>query len=299
MKIGMIGLGRMGFNMTLRLVRAGHTVVAYNLTRPPVDEAKAQGALPAYTLEELVAKLEPPRTLWAMIPAGAPVDEVIDQLTPRLAPGDLFVDGGNSNYKDSQRRAARLATAKLAFVDAGVSGGIWGLANGYCMMLGGDAAAIARLKPALDALAPPDGWLHAGPSGAGHYAKMIHNGIEYGMMQSYAEGFEILAASDFDYDLARLAHLWNQGSVVRSWLLELAERAFTADPHLEHIRGWVEDSGEGRWTVQEAIDRSVPAPVLALALLSRFRSRQEDSFRDRVVAALRAEFGGHAVKEKA
>ena len=299
MKIGMIGLGRMGFNMTLRLVRAGHAVVGYNLTRPPVDEAKAQGALPAYTLEELVAKLEPPRTLWAMIPAGAPVDEVIDQLTPRLAPGDLFVDGGNSNYKDSQRRAARLATAKLAFVDAGVSGGIWGLANGYCMMLGGDAAAIARLKPALDALAPPDGWLHAGPSGAGHYAKMIHNGIEYGMMQSYAEGFEILAASDFDYDLARLAHLWNRGSVVRSWLLELAERAFTADPHLEHIRGWVEDSGEGRWTVQEAIDRSVPAPVLALALLSRFRSRQEDSFRDRVVAALRAEFGGHAVKEKA
>jgi 6-phosphogluconate dehydrogenase len=299
MKIGFVGLGRMGFNMTLRLVRAGHSVVGYDPMPPPVDEAKAQGAIPAHTLEELVAKLEPPRVVWAMIPAGPPVDGLLDRLMPLLGPGDLFVDGGNSNYQDSRRRHERLAQAQLGFVDAGVSGGIWGLANGYCMMLGGESAAIARLRPALDALAPPEGWLHAGPPGAGHFAKMIHNGIEYGMMQAYAEGFEILEASDYTYDLAKLAHLWNRGSVVRSWLLELAEDAFEKDPRLEKIRGWVEDSGEGRWTVMEAIDRSVPAPVLALALFSRFRSRQEDSFRDKVIAALRAEFGGHAVKEKA
>ena len=299
MKIGLVGLGRMGANMTLRLLRARHAVVGFDQTRAAVEAVGAQGAAPAFALEELVKALEPPRVVWAMIPSGAPVDDLIERLRPLLSRGDLIVDGGNSNYKDSKRRHDALAGAGIGFVDVGVSGGIWGLENGFCMMLGGEAEAVARLKPVLDALAPRDGWLHAGPSGAGHYAKMIHNGIEYGLMQSYAEGFELLQAGDYSYDLGKLAHLWNQGSVVRSWLLELAERAFEKDPGLEKIRGWVQDSGEGRWTVMEAIDRGVPAEVLAMALLSRFRSRQDDSFRDKVIAALRAEFGGHAVKEKA
>jgi 6-phosphogluconate dehydrogenase len=285
--------------MTTRLVRGGHRVVAWDRSDGPVKEAAAQGAKPAATLAELVQSLAAPRTVWIMIPSGAPVDATLEAMVPLLARGDLIVDGGNSNYKDSTRRAARLERDGILFADSGTSGGIWGLANGYCIMIGGSGEAIARLEPALDTLAPPEGWLHAGPSGAGHYAKMIHNGIEYGMMQAYAEGFEILAASDFDYDLGKLAHLWNRGSVVRSWLLELAERAFEKDPRLEKIRGWVEDSGEGRWTVLEALDRNVPAEVLTLALLARFRSRQEDSFRDRVVAALRNEFGGHAVRAKA
>jgi len=259
---------------------------------------RAQGATAAATLEELVQALEPPRVVWAMIPAGRPVDDLIDEIQLLLSPGDVFVDGGNSNYKDSRRRFAGLKGAAIGFVDAGVSGGIWGLENGFCMMLGGEPGPIAKLAPALDSLAPPEGWLHVGPPGAGHYAKMIHNGIEYGMMQSYAEGFELLKAGEYAYDLARVAQLWNRGSVVRSWLLELAGRAFEKDPGLEAIRGWVEDSGEGRWTVMEAIDRGVPAEVLTLALMSRFRSRQDDSFRDKVIAALRAEFGGHAVKDK-
>jgi 6-phosphogluconate dehydrogenase len=297
-EIGFVGLGRMGLNMTIRLLRAGHQVVCTDRAPAAYQEAARQGARPASTVEELVLGLTPPRAVWAMIPAGKPVDELIDTLQPRLARGDLIVDGGNSNYKDSVRRARRLREAGIAYVDAGTSGGIWGLEVGYCLMLGGETTAIARLAPVLDSLAPKDGWAHVGPPGAGHFAKMIHNGIEYGMMQSYAEGFELLTASDYEYDLARLANLWNHGSVVRSWLLELAERAFTADPGLTTIRGYVEDSGEGRWTVQEAIDRSVPAPVLALSLMSRFRSRQDDSFRDRVLAALRAQFGGHAVKEQ-
>jgi 6-phosphogluconate dehydrogenase len=288
----------MGSNMTLRLVRGGHRVVAYDRGPEAVEAAAAHGAVPARSLEAMVEALAPPRALWAMIPAGAPVDESIEGLLPRLARGDLLVDGGNSNYHDSRRRAARLAEHGIEFVDAGVSGGVWGLEVGYCMMLGGAAGAIARLKPALDTLAPPEGWLHVGESGAGHFSKMVHNGIEYGMMQSYAEGFELLQASEFGYDLAKLSHLWNRGSVVRSWLLELAERAFVQDPKLEHIKGWVEDSGEGRWTIQEAIDRRVPMPVLALALFSRFRSRQDDSFRDRVIASLRQQFGGHAVKAR-
>jgi 6-phosphogluconate dehydrogenase len=298
MEIGFIGLGRMGLNMTIRLLRGGHRVVGYNLSPGPIEEARKHGAIGAASLHQLVAALQPPRTLWAMIPAGTPVDELLDALRPLLARGDLVVDGGNSNYKDSVRRHQAMRAAGFGFVDAGTSGGIWGLENGYCLMVGGDDDAIARLRPALETLAPPDGWLHAGAAGAGHFAKMIHNGIEYGLMQSYAEGFEILKASDYDYDLARLSHLWNRGSVVRSWLLELAELAFAKDPGLERIRGYVEDSGEGRWTVQEAIDRNVPAPILTLALLSRLRSRQDDSFRDKVVAALRAEFGGHAVQTK-
>jgi len=298
MQIGLMGLGRMGYNMALRLLQGGHEVVAYNRSSGKVEEAARHGAKPAITLEALVAQLAAPRVVWLMIPAGPPVDAAIDHLLPLLARGDLLVDGGNSNWRDSQRRAERVSAAGLSFVDAGVSGGIWGLEVGYCTMLGGEVADIARLKPALDTLAPTEGWLHAGPAGAGHFSKMVHNGIEYGMMQAYAEGFEILKASDFDYDLEKLAHLWNRGSVVRSWLLELAERAFADDPGLEKIRGYVDDSGEGRWTVSEAIDRGVPAPVLALSLFRRFRSRQEDSFSDRVLAALRNQFGGHAVKER-
>ena len=298
MQLGMIGLGRMGLNMTVRLMRGGHEVAAYDRGAEAVAAAAKQGAKPAATPAELIRELAAPRMVWLMIPSGKPVDDTLDQLIPLLAKGDLVVDGGNSNFRDSQRRAARLAGAGLAFVDCGTSGGIWGLENGYCMMLGGDAASIARLKPALDTLAPPDGWRHVGPSGAGHYSKMVHNGIEYGLMQSYAEGFEILKTSGFDYDLAEIAQLWNRGGVVRSWLLELAADALARDPGLEKIRGWVEDSGEGRWTVEEAIRQSVPAELLTLALLNRFRSRQEDSFRDRVIAALRNEFGGHAVKER-
>ena len=298
MDIGFVGLGRMGLNMTIRLTRAGHRVVAWNRSADKVAEARAHGATGAASLAALVESLAVPRSIWAMIPAGKPVDDLLDALAPRLARGDLVVDGGNSNYKDSMRRAERMKAAGFESVDAGVSGGIWGLENGYCIMLGGESQMVARLRPALDSLAPRDGWRHVGGAGAGHFAKMIHNGIEYGMMQAYAEGFELLRASDYAYDLERIAHLWNQGSVVRSWLLELAERAFARDPGLEKIRGYVEDSGEGRWTVLEAIDRDVPAPVLALSLFARFRSRQDDSFRDRVIAALRSQFGGHAVKEK-
>jgi len=298
MDIGFVGLGRMGLNMTRRLLAGGHRVVAWNRSPDKVQMAARHGAVPAATLADLAAALAPPRAVWVMLPAGEATDAAIRALAPSLAKGDLVVDGGNSNFHDDRRRAAELAGAGLLYADAGTSGGIWGLQNGYCMMLGGPGEAIARLRPALDTLAPPEGWLHCGPAGAGHFAKMIHNGIEYGMMQAYAEGFEILEASDYEYDLAKLAHLWNQGSVVRSWLLELAERAFAKDPKLESIRGWVDDSGEGRWTVLEAIERNVPAEVLTLSLMRRFRSRQEDTFTDRVLAALRAEFGGHAVKER-
>ncbi|HVP37809.1 MAG TPA: decarboxylating 6-phosphogluconate dehydrogenase, partial [Candidatus Saccharimonadales bacterium] len=232
------------------------------------------------------------------VPAGPPVDQVLAELHPLLAPGDTVIDGGNSNYKDSVRRAAEAAGRGLGFLDAGTSGGVWGLQNGYCLMVGGEAAAYARHEPVFRTLAPPDGCLHVGPAGAGHYVKMIHNGIEYGMLQAYGEGFEILRAAPFRLDLGAVAHLWNQGSVVRSWLLELAERAFARDPALESVRGYVEDSGEGRWTVQEAMERDVPAPVLTLALQARLRSRQEESFGAKVIAALRNEFGGHAVRRK-
>jgi 6-phosphogluconate dehydrogenase len=298
MEIGMVGLGRMGLNMTLRLVRGGHRVVATARHAESIAEAERAGAAGARSVADLVPALTAPRAVWLMIPAGDPVDRVIAEISPRLTAGDVVIDGGNSNYRDSRRRAEALRPTGVNFVDAGTSGGIWGLELGYCLMVGGETTAVERLRPILDTLAPPEGWLHVGPAGAGHYAKMIHNGIEYGMMQSYAEGFELLKSSDYRYDLARLAHVWNRGSVVRSWLLELAEKALAADPELERIRGWVEDSGEGRWTVQEAVDRAVPAPVLALALMMRFQSRQEDSFRDRLLAALRAQFGGHAVKEK-
>ncbi len=296
--LGFIGLGRMGLAMTRRLIGGGHRVTAWDRSPDATAAAAAHGAEAAASLEALARALPAPRVVWAMIPAGDAVDATIEALRPLLARGDVFVDGGNSNSHDSKRRHAALAADGIAFVDAGVSGGVWGLERGYCVMAGGDDAAVARLAPALETLAPPGGWRHVGGPGAGHYAKMIHNGIEYGMMQSIAEGFELLHASDYDFDLGALAELWQQGSVVRSWLLELAGRALTKDPDMANVRGFVEDSGEGRWTVQEAIDRRIPAEVLTLALLTRFRSRQDDSFRDRVLAALRNEFGGHAVKPK-
>jgi len=297
MELGMVGLGRMGLNMTYRLLGGGHGVVANDRSPQPIAEAAQRGAKSAPSLAALVQTLAAPRVVWLMIPSGPPVDATLDTLVPLLSPGDIVVDGGNSNWRDSQRRGKSLAERRIAFVDCGTSGGVWGLENGYCMMLGGEADALRRLAPALDTLAPPEGWLHVGPSGAGHFSKMVHNGIEYGLMQSYAEGFELLKASPFGYDLQKLTHLWNRGSVVRSWLLELAELAFQRDAGLAHIKPYVDDSGEGRWTVQEAIDLSVPAPILTLSLQARFRSRQEESFSAKVAAALRNEFGGHAVKK--
>jgi 6-phosphogluconate dehydrogenase len=297
MELGMIGLGRMGANMSERLVRGGHRVVSYDQSAEAVRRAVDIGAVGARSLADFVEQLSLPRSIWLMVPSGDPVDQTIDELLPSLAKDDVIIDGGNSNYKDSIRRAEKLRAHGLHFIDAGTSGGIWGLKNGYCMMVGGEKAIVERLEPIFKTLAPPDGYLHVGPNGAGHFVKMIHNGIEYGMLQAYGEGFELLKASEFHLDLGRIAHLWNQGSVVRSWLLELAERAFEKDPQLSSIKGYVEDSGEGRWTVVEAIEKSVPAPVLMLSLFARFASRQEDSFSAKVIAALRNEFGGHAVKK--
>jgi 6-phosphogluconate dehydrogenase len=286
----------MGANMVRRLLLDQHQVVAYNRTAEKTREIMTEGVDGAFSLKELVGKLAAPRAVWVMVPAGDATEAMIDELLTLLEPGDTIVDGGNSNFHDSVRRHALAAEHKVNFVDAGVSGGIWGLQIGYCLMVGGEPEPVKRLEPLFRSLAPKDGYLHAGGPGAGHYVKMVHNGIEYGMMQSYAEGFEILHASDFTLDLAAIADLWNHGSVVRSWLLELAASAFSQDQDLAHLRGWVADSGEGRWTVQEAIDKDVPAPVITLSLLNRFRSRQDDSYQARVLAALRNEFGGHAVK---
>ncbi len=298
MRIGFIGLGRMGANMVRRLLRDGHEVVAYNRSPEKTREIATEGAEPAFDIAELVAALPAPRHVWIMVPAGAPTEAQIDELMEHLEPGDTIVDGGNTNFHDDTRRHARLAELGIRYVDAGVSGGIWGLQIGYCMMVGGDREAVEPLEPIFRSLAPEDGYLHVGGPGAGHYVKMVHNGIEYGLMQAYAEGFEIMHASDYDLDLAAIAGLWNHGSVVRSWLLELAERAFVADGQdLEGLKGWVADSGEGRWTVQEAIDRDVPAPVITLSLQARFRSRQDDSYGAKVLAALRNQFGGHEVRK--
>lgn len=300
MQIAMIGLGRMGANMARRLMGGGHDVVAWDRTRDKTDELVKEGATGAYSIEEVVAKLEKPRAVWIMLPAGDPVEETITQLKKFLDPGDIIIDGGNSYYKDDLRRARELETGGIAYVDAGVSGGIWGLELGYCTMVGGSRDKFDHLEPIFKTLAPDEGYLYCGPTGAGHFVKMIHNGIEYGMMQAYGEGFEILEASPYgpNLDYAEVAHLWNQGSVIRSWLLELAEVAFKNDARLEEITGHVDDSGEGRWTVQQAIDTAVPAPVITESLFARFRSRQDNSFSNRVLAALRREFGGHAVKKK-
>ena len=289
MQVGMVGLGRMGANMAERLRRGDHEVIGYD-RNPEVSEVRS--------LSELVDKLTVPRVVWVMVPSGDPTEQTIQELAGLLQKRDLIVDGGNSNFRDSMRRAGELEKRGLLFMDAGTSGGIWGLEAGYCLMVGGSDDAFRRVQPALKTLAPEDGYAHVGPAGAGHFTKMVHNGIEYAMLQSYAEGFEILEASQFDLDLHQLAALWNHGSVVRSWLLELAERAFAKDPKLSEIRGYVEDSGEGRWTVLEAINESVAAPTIAASLFARFVSRQEDAFAMKVIAALRNEFGGHAVKKQ-
>ena len=291
----MIGLGRMGANMTRRLVDAGHEVVTYDRDLTLVAKAADEGALGAASIEELVQALPTPRAVWLMVPSGVPTRSTIDAVAELLGPGDVIVDGGNSNYKDAQARSAKLAEQGIAFVDAGVSGGVWGLRNGYCLMVGGDHDAVRRLEPVFTDLAPPDGYAHVGPSGAGHYTKMIHNGIEYGLLQAYAEGFALLdAAEELDLDLRRIAALWNHGSVVRSWLLELTELALSNPEDFAGIKGVVADSGEGRWTVEEAVARSVAAPVITASLFARFASRDEDRFAARVVAALRNQFGGHS-----
>jgi 6-phosphogluconate dehydrogenase len=297
MRIGFVGLGRMGANMVRRLLRDGHEVVAYNRTPEKTKEIAGEGATAAFSIAELVEKLEKPRAVWIMVPAGDATEAQIEELLEHLEAGDTIIDGGNTNFHDDQRRQRDLAAKGINYVDAGTSGGIWGLQVGYCLMVGGEKAAVEPLEPIFRSLAPEGGYLHVGGPGAGHYVKMVHNGIEYGLMQAYAEGFEIMHASSYELDLAAISELWMQGSVVRSWLLELAGRAFRANgPNLDHLKGYVEDSGEGRWTVQEAIDHDVPAPVITLSLLTRFRSRQDDSYGAKVLAALRNEFGGHAVK---
>ena len=297
MQLGMVGLGRMGANMTTRLQQGGHTVVAYDRSADAIAKAQQDGAVGASSLQDLVQKLEgKPKVVWIMVPSGKPTDDTIDELSGLLSQGDVIVDGGNTNWKEGLAAYDRCKAKGVSLVDAGTSGGVWGLTEGYCLMVGGDDDAVKACEPAFLTLAPKDGYAHVGPPGAGHFSKMVHNGIEYGLMQAYGEGFEILRQSQFKYDLHQLSSIWRYGSVIRSWLLDLAVRAFEQDPDLSKIRGWVDDTGEGRWTVQAAIDESVPAPVITFALMSRFSSRQEESYSAKVVAALRNQFGGHAVK---
>jgi 6-phosphogluconate dehydrogenase len=293
-KIAMVGLGRMGGNMTKRLIDRGHEVVAFDRDPEAVKAAETDGAIAATSLQDVVDKLEPPRHVWIMVPSGNPTQATIADLAGLLHDGDTIIDGGNSNYRDAMRRSAELGPKGLQFVDAGVSGGVWGLKIGYCLMVGGDADTVKRLEPIFTALAPEDGYAYVGPSGAGHYTKMIHNGIEYGMLQAYAEGFALLeAAEEFNLDLHQVADLWRHGSVVRSWLLDLAELALQNSDEFHHIRGYVEDSGEGRWTVNEAVERAIAAPVITSALFARFQSRDDERMAARIVAALRNQFGGH------
>ena len=298
MQVGFVGLGKMGGNMVERLLGDSHRVVVYNRTAGKIQDAVKKGASGSGSLQEMVSKLQSPKVVWLMVPSGEPVDQNIADLIPLLGEGDIVVDGGNSYYKDTLRRHAALMVKGTNFLDCGTSGGIWGLKVGYCLMIGGEEEAFAAVEPIFKTLAPPDGYLHCGQSGAGHLVKMIHNGIEYGMMQALAEGFNILEASPYNLDLQKISHLWNQGSVVRSWLLELAELAFQKDPKLEKLEPFVSDSGEGRWTVLESIERDVPAPVITLSLQARLASRDKNSFAHRMLAALRNEFGGHAVKAK-
>ena len=300
MQIGFVGLGRMGGNMVHRILRdSDNTVVAFDPGAEAVKAAVGVGATAADSLEDLVSKLDKPRAVWLMVPAGAITQSSIETLMELLDEGDMIIDGGNSRWTESKAHAEAASAQGIEFVDVGTSGGVWGLEVGYCMMVGGGDEAVKRLSPILDLLAPPNGWSHMGPHGSGHYVKMVHNGIEYGLMEAYAEGFEILHASEYELDLHDIAQLWGQGSVVRSWLLELLERALEANGNdLPHIRGFVEDSGEGRWTVADAIEHDVPAPVITLSLLARFTSRQEESYSAKVIAALRNEFGGHAVKSE-
>lgn len=301
MEIAFVGLGRMGSNMARRLLRGGHRVVVGNRSPGPVEELAQEGAIAAFSWAEVVAQLQRPRSVWIMVPAGEPTESLVSQFADLLAPDDLLVDGGNSHYKDTLRRAEHLAARDLRFVDVGTSGGIWGRTEGYSMMVGGDPESVARIQPALETLAPQPnkGWGRVGPVGAGHFVKMVHNGIEYGLMQAYAEGFEILRANDdFSLDLGQIASIWRHGSVIRSWLLDLAAAALQTDPGLTTVKDWVADSGEGRWAVFEAIDQDVPAPAITLSLLMRLRSRQEESYAAKLVAALRGRFGGHAVLQR-
>ena len=300
MEIGMIGLGRMGSNMARRLLDGSHRVVVYDPIKEAIEALVAQGATGSVSINDLVGRLTPPRAIWLMVPSGEPTESTIDTVAAELSQGDVVIDGGNSNYKDSVRRASALLEKGIKFLDAGTSGGIWGLKEGYCLMVGGDIEAFHRMEPIFRTLAPSlqDGYGHVGPSGAGHFVKMVHNGIEYGLMQAYAEGFELMQAKrEFDLDLPQIAEIWRYGSVVRSWLLDLAAAALKEDPKLESIQPYVEDSGEGRWTVQESIDLAVPAPVMALSLQARFRSRQEQPYGAKLLAALRQQFGGHRVKK--
>jgi len=302
MHIGFIGLGKMGGNMALRLsvgspdgtVKGGHSVTGF-AKDPNPDLANVPGVRVVGTLEEMLADLPSPRVVWVMIPAGAPTESAITQLHEKLSAGDVVIDGGNSYYKDSKRRAEALAARGIGFLDIGTSGGIWGRSEGYCMMVGGGKEAVAIVRPVLDTLAPENGWAHVGPAGAGHFVKMIHNGIEYGLMEAYGEGFEILRKSEYALDLHQVADVWNRGSVIRSWLLELAERMLREDATLQTIQPYVEDSGEGRWTVAAAIEENVPAPVIAASLFARFESRDTENFSARFCAALRKQFGGHNV----
>jgi 6-phosphogluconate dehydrogenase len=300
MQIGMVGLGRMGMNMARRLLRGGHQVVAYNRSQDKVHRIAGEGAEGASSIDELVRKLRPPRVVLIMLPAGEVAERHIAQAATYLSEGDLLIDGGNSYYRDDARRSRELANLGVHYLDLGVSGGIWGLEAGYCTMVGGDRKDFERIEPLLRTLAPEKGYLYCGPSGAGHFVKMVHNGIEYALMEAYGEGFEILEASPYrdNLDYARVAGLWNRGSVVRSWLLELLESAFGRDPRLEKIAGYVEDSGEGRWTVHQAVDTGVDATAIAHALFKRFDSRKQELFSNKILAALRAEFGGHPVREK-
>ena len=299
MEIGMIGLGRMGGNMAQRLLIGGHRVVTYDRSAEAVAASGSQGAVGASSLEELVDQLQPPRAVWVMVPDGRPTEDTIDSLVPLLARGDVVLEGGNSNYKDSMRRAEKLAGHGIDFLDVGTSGGIWGLTEGYSLMIGGDPDTFRRLEPVFQTLAPSEtqGYGHVGPAGAGHFVKMVHNGIEYGLMQAYAEGFELMQAKqEFNLDLPQISEIWRHGSVVRSWLLDLTAAALHEEPNLESLESYVDDSGEGRWTVQESVDLAIPTPVITLSLQARFRSRQDQPFGGRLLAAMRNQFGGHAVK---
>jgi 6-phosphogluconate dehydrogenase len=296
MELGFIGLGKMGMNMVTRLRRDQHRVVAYDRSSDLIKQAEGQGAIGSSSLADLVSKLSAPRAVWVMVPSGAPTEETIQAVAALLQPGDTIVDGGNTRFHDDVRRAAELKKKGIHYVDAGTSGGIWGLKVGYCLMVGGEDAAVKRLESVFKTLAPENGWAHVGAAGAGHYVKMVHNGIEYSMMQGYAEGFELMSKSEYKLDLARVADLWMHGSVVRSWLLELAAGALKDDQKLEKLKGYVQDSGEGRWMIADAIEKDVPVPTLTTALFTRFRSRQDESFAEKMLAALRNAFGGHSVR---
>ena len=298
MKLGFVGLGKMGGNMVRRLLADRHEIVGWARSPDAVKEAVSYGAVGAASLEDVVARLSPPRVVWLMIPAGDPVESSIAALRPILSKGDVIVDGGNSRFTDSARRAADLAKDGIGFLDAGTSGGIWGRQNGYCLMVGGEAAHFRTVEPVFKTLAPPDGYAHVGAAGSGHFVKMVHNAVEYAMLQGYGEGFEMLQASGYDLDLLKISKLWTHASVVRSWLLDLLVLALEQDPKLDTIKGFVQDSGEGRWTLHEAIERAVPMPALAAALFARFTSRQDESFSAKVIAALRNQFGGHAVEKE-